>query len=110
MGLNKKLIRKHFRDSCYKRDQYRCAMCGLQSDPLKAEQILDAHHITLRTDMPNGGYVAENGISLCAECHKKAEQFHESGIAYPGYSVEELYIVINSSYEKAVKASQLLKI
>jgi len=59
--------------------------------------------------MPNGGYVKENGISLCEECHKKAEEFHSTGVAFPGYAPEDLYQKINSSYEKAVEASKRLK-
>ena len=59
--------------------------------------------------MPNGGYVLENGASLCAECHKKAEQFHETGTSFPGYSPEELYAAIDSSHEKAVEASKKLE-
>lgn len=109
MGAEKKLIRKNFRDSCYKRDKYSCAKCGLKSSPEKAEQDLDAHHIQDRTLMPNGGYVKENGISLCGPCHEKAEHFHSTGTALPGYSVDELYQCINSSYEQAVRASEKLK-
>lgn len=54
--------------------------------------------------MPNGGYVSENGISLCSECHIKAEESRQ------GYSASELYSVINSNYDKAVKASTKLSI
>jgi len=102
----KKLIRKAFRDACYKRDKYSCAMCPFKSSPDKAEQELDAHHITDRNEIPNGGYVKENGISLCAECHVKAEIFHSTGTAHPGYSPEDLYSKINSNLEKATEASK----
>jgi 5-methylcytosine-specific restriction endonuclease McrA len=108
MSTEKKAMRKMFRDACYKRDGFRCAMCNMKSSLEKAEQELDAHHITDRTLMPNGGYVKENGISLCPECHEKAEVFHSTGTAFPGYSVEDLYKKINSSYEKAVEASKKL--
>lgn len=110
MGAEKKLIRKLFRDACYKRDGFRCAMCGMKSSKDKAEEELDAHHITDRTLMPNGGYVRENGISLCGECHQKAEEFHSTGVAHPGYSPEDLYKKINSSLEKAIAASEKLKV
>lgn len=105
---SKKVIRKLFRDACYKRDGFRCAVCGMKSSKDKAEQELDAHHIVNRKEMPNGGYVQENGISLCSSCHQKAEVFHSTGTPMSGYSVEELYKKINSSYEKAVEASQKL--
>jgi HNH endonuclease. len=104
----KKAIRHAFREACYKRDGFRCAMCNLKSSKDKAEEELDAHHITDRTLMPNGGYVKENGISLCAECHKKAEVFHSTGTSHPGYSPDDLYKAINSNLEKAVEASQKL--
>lgn len=39
--------------------------CSVRSYPERAERDLDAHHITDRNEMPNGGYVPENGISLC---------------------------------------------
>lgn len=109
MSSEKKMIRQRFRDACYKRDKYSCAKCGFKSSPEKAEDELDAHHITDRTEMPNGGYVKENGISLCAECHIKAEVFHSTGTPEPGYSVDDLYKIVNSSHEKAVEASKKLK-
>lgn len=106
--MTKKELRKHFRDACYKREKYCCAMCGFKSSKDKAEAELDAHHITDRHEMPNGGYVKENGISLCSSCHIKAEEFHSTGVPLPGYSVEDLYIKINSSHEKAVESSNKL--
>jgi hypothetical protein len=71
---------------------------------------LDAHHITDRHEMPHGGYVKENGISLCSECHKRAEVWHESGkVEYEeGYHPDDLYKLIGSSYEEAFVASQKL--
>jgi 5-methylcytosine-specific restriction endonuclease McrA len=108
MGAEKKIVRKNFRDACYKRDGFRCAVCGMKSSMEKAEQELDAHHITSRDVMPNGGYVSQNGISLCSECHIKAEVFHSTGTPVEGYSIEDLYKKINSNYEKAVEASNKL--
>lgn len=109
MSTGKKLIRQYFRDACYKRDGFRCAVCNMKSSKDKAEEELDAHHITDRTLMPNGGYVKENGISLCEECHKKAEIFHSTGVSHPGYSPEDLYKKIGSSLEKATTASEKIK-
>lgn len=110
MGAEKKLIRKNFRDACYQREKYKCAMCDFQSSVENAEKELDAHHISSRTEMINGGYVKENGISLCSECHVKAEEYFSTGVAHLGYSPEDLYKVINSTYEKAVEASQKLSV
>lgn len=109
MSSNKKTIRKNFRDSCFARDKYSCVMCSFKSSSDKAEQDLDAHHITDRNLLPNGGYVKENGISLCKDCHIKAEIFHSTGTPVIGYSVEDLYKKINSSLEKAIRASEKLK-
>lgn len=109
LGAEKKLIRQAFRDACYKRDGYKCAMCSFKSSKDKVEEELDAHHVTDRNELPNGGYVKENGISLCEECHKKAEEFHSTGVAHPGYSPEDLYNKINSNLEKATEASKKLK-
>ena len=63
--------------------------------------------------MPNGGYVKENGISLCkgedgTSCHEKAEMWLSGESEPEGYSPEELYNLIGSSKEKAHQASLLL--
>lgn len=104
----KKEIRAQFRSSALKRDQYKCVMCGFKSTPDKAEDELDVHHITDRKEIINGGYVKENGISLCSECHLKAEEFHSTGTAHPGYAIEDLYKAINSNLDKAIEASKKL--
>ena len=109
MSKEKQLVRQNFRDAVFKRDGFRCAKCGMKSSKDKAEEELDAHHIVSRCDMPNGGYVKENGISLCPECHEKAEVFHSTGVSVEGYSPDDLYKLINSSVEKAIEASQKLK-
>ncbi len=103
----KQQIRENFRKAVFKRDSYKCKLCNKSIRVSK----LDAHHITDRTKMPNGGYVKENGITLCQnECHMKAEKFHISN----GQEWEEkfhpndLYSLIGSSYELAVKKSELL--
>ena len=67
---------------------------------------LDAHHITDRNELPNGGCVAENGISLCETgCHLLAEVFHRTGTAHPGFSPADLYERIGSSRDAAERAS-----
>lgn len=129
----KQEVRKRFRDAVFKRDGYRCVMCGFASSPERAEHELDAHHITSRKKMPNGGYVAQNGITLCDPtksggklvegCHYKAEERLRTewewenlgkpladfeGI-YSEFSPSELYRKIGSSYARAVQASEYLK-
>jgi hypothetical protein len=102
--LSKKVTRAVFRSGVLERDGHRCAKCGAAGE-------LDAHHITDRNELPAGGYVLENGIALCqARCHPLAEVYHASGKtrSEPGYSPEELYALIGSSYERALAASRAL--
>jgi 5-methylcytosine-specific restriction endonuclease McrA len=108
MSSEKKLIRERFRNETFTRDKHRCRVCGWALFR-PGEVELDAHHITDRNLMPNGGYVKENGISLCPTCHQKAEVFHSTGTALPGFAPEDLYLLIGSTYEQAVKASERLK-
>jgi len=102
VSANKKRIRQQFRDSVFSRDGNKCRGCGwlIFNEDIK----LDAHHITDRNLMPHGGYVKENGISLCPSCHEKAEVFHSTGTALPGWSPNDLYQMIGSTYELAVKS------
>lgn len=99
----KKKIRESFRNEVFKRDKYKCKICG------RHDVKLDAHHITDRNDMPNGGYVKENGISLCdigeLGCHFKAELYNQGKLPPKGFTPDDLYKVIKSSYELAVVES-----
>lgn len=107
MSSEKKRIRHEFREAVFRRDGNRCRACGWAIQ--NGEVQLDAHHITDRNLMPNGGYIRENGISLCPGCHEKAEVFHSTGTALPGWAPEDLYKMIGSSYEQAVLAATRLK-
>lgn len=106
MSQKKKLVRAQFRASVFSRDKFKCKMCDFVP---KSVDELDAHHITDRRIMPNGGYVMENGIALCPECHIKAETEYSIGMSYPEYSTECLYKAIDSNYDKAVEASKKLE-
>lgn len=108
MSQEKKKARAAFRDAVFKRDGYKCRMCGF----LLADGNLDAHHITDRNLMPGGGYVKENGITLCdieGGCHQKAEMFHNGLTIDNGFMPDDLYKLINSSYEIALRASKKLR-
>lgn len=107
MSGDKKRVRAEFRDAVFSRDGYQCRSCGWSVQT--AELYLDAHHITDRSLMPNGGYCAANGISLCPACHHKAEVFHNTGVAHPGFAPDDLYALIGTSYEQAVEAAGKLK-
>jgi len=52
-----------------------------------------------------------NGITVCHECHKKAEVFHQTeGKEWvEGFHPNDLYALIGSSYELAVEKSEQLK-
>lgn len=100
MGKGKKQIRRAFRLAVFERDKYKCVMCGLRG----TDETLDAHHITDRNLMLHGGYVKENGITLCAPCHKKAEEFHETMSADTGWYPLDLYARIGSSLKLAQQA------
>ncbi len=97
-----KQLRIDFREAVFKRDDHKCVCC--------MQPAVDAHHITDRHDMPNGGYTIENGISLCSSCHLKAENFHDShGESFvEGYRPNDLYRLIGSSHDRAVQASEKL--
>ncbi len=106
MSKRKKEIRKKFRDAVYKRDNHTCRICAQRF----AEEELDAHHITDRNEMPNGGYVPQNGITVCLPCHELVEEWHRSGNTSVGEGLhpDDLYEIIGSSFEEAVKVSKRL--
>lgn len=106
--LMKKDTRQTFRKEVFTRDDYTCKGCDKKFD----ESELDAHHITDRNEILSGGYVKENGITLCKKkCHIKAEKFHMTvGKEWvEGFHPDDLYKLIDSSKGKAVLMSQLLK-
>lgn len=131
----KKLVRKNFRLSVFKRDRYACKCCGApgydaqggeehlkfhfakaKQGPLAAtgaifytkdgQQLvaLDAHHIINRDEIISGGFIKENGITLCPVCHLLAEKFHQ-GEGIDGYMPLDLFRRIGSSEEIARKVA-----
>ena len=105
--MSKKDIRKKFRSEVFKRDDFTCQVCNTK----RSEEELDAHHISDRSTMANGGYVASNGITVCKEeCHMQVEEFHISdGQEWtPGLHPNNLYEKIGSSKEQADKDSEAL--
>lgn len=106
MENRKKLIRERFREDVFSRDNYRCRVCGNTF-------MLDAHHIINRNEMPYGGYVKENGISLCEDCHIRAEEeyFRDRTklLVLSKYDISNLFNIIESSYEIALEACERLK-
>jgi 5-methylcytosine-specific restriction endonuclease McrA len=105
--MSKKDVRKNFRESVFKRDKFTCKVCGTKRE----EDLLDAHHITDRNEMPNGGYVKENGITVCKEdCHFKVEKYHisEGKEWEEGLHPDDLYRMIGTTKEEATRKSSQL--
>lgn len=104
MSKQKQLIRERFNFACLNRDGHKCVFCERTDN-------LDVHHIRNRSLMPNGGYVRQNGITLCPEHHLMAEKFHQTNGAewVEGMHPDDLYRMIGSSREEAVRASERLR-
>ena len=94
--------RTSFRTGVLSRDGHKCAFCSRTAN-------LDAHHITDRHEMPNGGYSLSNGISLCKVHHPMAERWHATGTCEPGFCPDDLYRAIGSSKDRAYHDSLNLK-
>jgi 5-methylcytosine-specific restriction endonuclease McrA len=95
MSLSKKKIRQEWRLSVFERDFFQCKKCNpkARKKPMVIVYAeIDAHHIVDRNEIPDGGYVLSNGITLCHPCHLKAEQYHISGGANwnAGYHPDDL--------------------
>lgn len=92
LKLGKKQIRARFRKEVFERDRHKCG-CNETKN-------LEAHHIINRNYWKNGGYKLDNGITLCPECHMKAEVYYmTSGEKWePGFHPDELLREIRSPY------------
>ena len=96
-----KILRQKFNETCLKRDKNKCVICGEQLD-------LEVHHITNRHIMPNGGYTMYNGITLCPKHHWDAKAVLNGSLFDPTFNPDNLYELINSSYQKALIESEKL--
>lgn len=65
--MNNLLTRANFREAVFSRDSNQCVVCSAPA--------ADAHHIMERRLFRDGsgGYFIDNGVSLCSDCHIKAE-------------------------------------
>lgn len=114
MSIAKKMLRAQFRREVFARDENRCQCCGLKVLFIRVEELMDAHHITPREQMPNGGYVKENGITLCkgtngTSCHEEAEAYLCGTSTNEKYAPATLYALIGSSHSAALAASEELR-
>lgn len=100
--MGKHEVRAAFRNAVFLRDKNKCRKCD--------KPAVDAHHIVDRHLMLKGGYVAENGISLCSKCHEQAEIFHRSNgmKLVAGFTPNDLFNIIGSSRENAEEACKRL--
>lgn len=80
MSQAKKQHRAAMREQVWQRDGQACRVCRRRVGDTSAtgsvvltRSCFDAHHITPRVQMPNGGTIASNLITLCIDCHHKAE-------------------------------------
>lgn len=105
--MGKKEVREKFKNDVFSRDKNTCLLCNTKREVSE----LDAHHITDRNEIPNGGYVKENGITVCKQtCHLMVEEFHiTGGVTWiDGLHPNDLYKKINSSKELAILKSKKL--
>lgn len=65
---------KIWKDSVFRRDDYRCQECGARSGNGK-KIYLHAHHIKPFAYYPELRFDINNGQTLCKECHKKTDSF-----------------------------------
>ena len=103
MSQEKQQLREFFKEAVFTRDDHTCVFCDITEN-------LDAHHITDRHRLPCGGYVVENGITLCSEHHLMAEKFHMTGGKEfeEGFHPDQLYKKIGSDFRQALIKSKEL--
>lgn len=100
------MIRETFRNEVFKRDKYTCVCCEFKSNSEKCRDELDAHHVQDRNLFAFGGYVKGNGITVCKFCHEICELFHQGKECPPDFMPDALYLLINSSFEEALKQDE----
>ena len=59
---------KIWRIEVYKKDKYKCRLCGSKKD-------IVAHHLKLFSDFPELRFSVDNGITLCRSCHLKLHKY-----------------------------------
>jgi len=71
---------KVWRQTVFKRDYFRCVLCGTNGVKL------EANHIRLWRDYPELRYDVDNGVTLCVPCHKSIRgiegEFEERFVVY----------------------------
>lgn len=67
--IRKSIPYQKWRESVFKRDDYTCQKCGARCGNGKAV-YLEAHHIQPFSEFEDLRMDADNGITLCQECHR----------------------------------------
>ena len=57
-----------WRNDVFSRDDYTCQICG------KKGGVLNAHHIKKFSEYPSLRFVVKNGVTVCKDCHKIADE------------------------------------
>lgn len=66
---------KLWRESVFRRDDYRCIWCGIRSAKGLGRITIEADHIKPFSLYPELRFAIDNGRTLCAPCHRKTESF-----------------------------------
>lgn len=64
---------KQWRDAVFSRDNYTCRRCSAKHQA-GSRPKLHPHHIKTFAEYPELRFVVENGLTLCASCHKSAHR------------------------------------
>lgn len=67
---------KLFRETVFKRDDFRCLDCGVRGVQL------EVHHIYPFSLYPRLRYTSENGVTLCKNCHKKTATYGRKALRF----------------------------
>lgn len=96
--MSKTKIQKIFESSVFGRDEMLCRICDKIADV--------AHQIISKNAFLNGGFVIENGISLCDDCCEKVKNVNGDD---PIYGAFALYNKIGSSFLEAMEKDGKIK-
>lgn len=62
-------VDREWRTAVFQRDDYTCQDCGIVGGRIQA------HHVQAFKSHPELRHVLDNGLTLCADCHKKTDTY-----------------------------------
>lgn len=74
----KQMRYKRWREAVFKRDSYRCQLCGARTKKGKRVE-LHADHIKQFALYPDLRFDVDNGRTLCVNCHKNTDTYGNTG-------------------------------